>query len=68
MMYLHKPVKVMIQTAGVCLIYFYYWQEIFTGYKNLILAVQQARQKYPSATKVSPTASSRLIIVYSGPG
>jgi len=61
-------VKVVIETAGVCLIYFYYWQEIFTGYQNLILAVQQAGQKDPSAIKVSYTASNRLIIIYSGPG
>jgi len=60
--------KVMIETAGVCLIYFYYWQEIFTGYKNLILTVQQAGQKDPSATEVSHTASNRLIIICSGPG
>ena len=58
----------MIETAGVCLIYFYYWQEIFTGYKYLILAVQQAGQKDPSATKVSHRASKKLIIIYSGPG
>jgi hypothetical protein len=60
--------KVMIETAGVCLIYFYYWQEIFTGYKNLILAVQQAGQKDPSVTKVSHTASNTQIIVNGGPG
>lgn len=51
----------MIETAGVCLIYFYYWQEIFTGYQNLIFAIQQAGQKDPSATKLSfRQANNRL--------
>ena len=56
----------MIETAGVCLIYFNHWQEILTGYKNLILTVQQAGQKDPSAMKGSHTVSKRLIFICNG--
>jgi hypothetical protein len=50
-LYLHEPMEVMVDAAGVCLVYFYHWQKILIGYKDLVLMVQQARQKHTSAAK-----------------
>jgi hypothetical protein len=38
-LYLHEPMEVMVDAAGVCLIYLYNWQEILISYKDLVFMV-----------------------------
>jgi hypothetical protein len=43
--------EVMVDAAGVCLVYLYHWQKILISYKDFVFMVQQAGQKHPSAAK-----------------